>query len=1183
VPLTQAENQWLADHPVIRIGGEANWPPYDFVDEQANHAGVAADILKAIGDRLGVHFEVDTSLPWETMLNQVRSGKLFAVCAIAPTPSRKKDFIFTTPYALSPSGVVTHPDNTTIKSLSDLANKRVAIPAGFADIELLRARLPNFKHVKVNSLLEALKAVQNKQADAFFGSVEVAAYLMDHNQLSNLQVVIRDVPLRGNELRIGITNSQPLLASILQKGLRSLSLEETNVILNRWVTNLDLSLASKMRVVLTVAEQTWLASHPVVRFTGDPNWLPFEAFNEQGEYIGIVADVLDLIETRTGINFERIPSGTWLKAMQMANNSQVDVLSDDIGNKAVKDSLHFTKPYLEFPMAIVMQDSQKEFISDLHEIANKRVAIIEGYGYIWELFKKYPDINFVEVANIQEALLGVSTGSIDAFLASFNLSSYHINQMGLNNLRIVGQVPVTVKIGLGVRKDMPELHGILNKAIATLNEAEKFRIAESWMQNKYIEANDYTLLKRVLLGSTLLLFFFLLWNRLLNNQVQKHTASLHKSQESLSKAQRIAHLGNWEWDFASDAVIWSDEVFRLFGYQPQAIQPTGKFFAQHLHPDDRDILSKAVNDTRAGKQSINIAFRIVRKDNNIRYVDVQVEPITRYQKMTGLFGTIQDKTEQQHAELALRQSEKRYRRFVETNTAGILNVEYRPPIPIDLPAEKQLKLFIENSYTIEVNTVLAKQLGYSSPEECQGKNLSFHIDASIPENIKNMLSYIKTGYKASGVLLHARDLQGNKKYFLNNAQGVVEGDFLKGTWLSLVDVSNRLKSELALQTSEEKFSKAFDSSPDPMCITKLRDARFQYINKSFEKISGYRKDEVLGHTPHELNLWDDSREGEKMRDLLKAHAEIRELDMTLFTRSGDKRLTQISGGVFHFEDEPYLVLEIRDLTEKIGLEKKTQLQELQLIQANKMTALGTLLSGVGHEINNPNNLMMMNSQILQDAWPEIAKAMEQYNQNNPAWQLADLPFEEMKDALPELIADIKDGTQRIQNIVGTLRNFARPGQTDEQEEYQANDAVQHALPLLKHLIQRNTNHFHLQLADELPFLNGNSQKIEQVIINLVINALESLPNRESSVTLSSRYKSTVKMIEIEVADEGTGMSEDQLKKIREPFFSTKLDTGGTGLGLAISESLINEQGGYLSFCSIQGKGTQAVIHLPVAI
>ena len=1183
VPLTQAEHQWLADHPVIRVGGETNWPPYDFVDAQANHVGVAADILKAIGNRLDVRFEVETSLPWESMLNQVRSGELYAVCAIAPTPSRQKDFLFTTPYALSPSGVITHPDNTTIKSLSDLADKRVAIPTGFADIELLRTRLPNFKHVNVNSILEALQAVQNKQADAYFGSVEVAAYLMDHQQLSNLQVVVRDVPLRGNELRIGITKSQPLLASILQKGLQSLSLEETNVILNRWVTNLDLSLASKMRVVLTEAEQSWLASHPAIRFTGDPNWLPFEAFNKQGEHIGIVADVLHLIETRTGINFEKIPSDTWLKAMHMANSGQVDVLSDDIGNEAVKNTLRFTHPYLEFPMAIVMQDTQKDFISDLYEIADKRIAIIEGYGYIWELFNKYSDINFVEVANIQEALLSVSTGSIDAFIASFNLSSYHINQMGLNNLSIVGQVPVTVKIGLGVRKDMPELHSILNKAIATLNEAEKFRIAESWMQNKYIEHRDYTLLKRILLGSVLLLFFFLLWNRLLNNQVQKHTASLHKSQESLSKAQRIAHLGNWEWDFDSDTVSWSDEVFCLFGYQPQTVQPTGKFFSKHLHPDDRSILSKAVKDTQDGKQSINIAFRITRKDNKIRYVDVQAETIMDHKKATGLFGTIQDKTEQQHAELAFRQSERRYRRFVETNTAGILNVEYRPPIPINLPAEKQLGLFMENSYTVEVNTVLAKQLGYNSPEDCQGKNLSFHIDASVPDNIKNMLSYITSGYKASGVLLHAKDLKGNKKYFLNNAQGVVEGDFLKSTWLSLVDVTNRLKSELALQTSEEKFSKAFDSSPDPMCITKLRDARFQYINKSFEKISGYSKDEVLGRTPQELNLWDDSIEGEKIRTLLKAHSQIRELDMTFLTRSGVKRLTQISGGVFHFEDEPFLVLEIRDLTEKIDLEQKTRQQELQLIQANKMTALGTLLSGVGHEINNPNNLVMMNSQILQDAWPEIAKAMEQYNQNNPAWQLADLPYEEMKDTLPELITDIKDGTQRIQNIVGSLRNFARPGQTDEAQEYQANDAVQHALPLLKHLIQRNTNHFHLQLADDLPFLKGNPQKIEQVIINLVINALESLPGRESAVSLSTRYSPTVKMIEIEVADEGAGMSEGQLKKIREPFFSTKLDTGGTGLGLAISETLINEQGGYLSFKSIEKKGTQAVIHLPITI
>ncbi len=137
--------------------------------------------------------------------------------------------------------------------------------------------------------------------------------------------------------------------------------------------------------------------------------------------------------------------------------------------------------------------------------------------------------------------------------------------------------------------------------------------------------------------------------------------------------------------------------------------------------------------------------------------------------------------------------------------------------------------------------------------------------------------------------------------------------------------------------------------------------------------------------------------------------------------------------------------------------------------------------------------------------------------------------------------------------------------------------------MLRHLIQQKTNHFELQLADDLPSVTGNAQKVEQVIINLVVNCLESLPDREAGLTLSTRYNASEKMLEIEVADEGIGMDKEQLKKIREAFFSTKLDRGGTGLGLAISDSLINEQGGYLSFFSQPGQGTRAIIHLPVTM
>ena len=1180
IPLTPSERQWLAEHPVIPIGGESDWPPYDFVDEQSRHTGVAADILKLMGDRLGVRFEVDASLDWETMLDQVRAGKLYAVCAIAPTPSRQKDFLFTTPYVLSPSGVVTRHDNDNIVTLSDLASRRVAIPAGFADIELLQNRLPNFTLVKVDSLLKALQAVQEGRADAAFGSTEVAVYLMDQNKIRNLKVVVSDAPMRGNELRFGTSVHQPILASILQKALNSIPPEEIKVILKRWVTKLETSQVADTGITLTTEEKAWIVEHPVVRFTGDPNWLPFESFNEQGEFIGIVSELLNLVELRSGIRFERIPSETWLNAISMANNNEVDILSDDPHSEATRDTLRFTDPYLNYPLGIIMRDEQNRFIHNLYEIAGKRIVVIEGYGYIPKLHAQYPDFRFDTVKDVQEALLAVSSGKADAFIASFNLGSYHINQMGLNNLRLVGQLPVKLEIGLGVRKDMPELFTILNKTIATLTSAEKFAITERWMQEKYIEHTDYNLLKRVLAAVALFFLVIIFWNRMLKSQVKKHTCSLQQSQENLSRAEQIAHLGHWQWDFATDSVSWSDEVYRLFGYPPQSVKLTGNMFAKHLHPDDQHSVGKAAQQARSSNQAVNVSFRIKRTDHQTRYVDVQAEPVKHNNRVTGLFGTIQDNTEQYKTGLSLRQSEERYRRFFETNTAGILNVEYRPPIPTSLPVEEQIELLMKNSYTIEVNSVLAKQLGYNSPDECHGKNLGFHIDKTDPGNIQSMVTYITSEYRASGQLLHVHDLQGNDLYFLNNAQGIVSDELLKYTWLSFINITHRLKSEQALRTSEEKFSKAFDYSPDPMSISKLRDARFQYVNRSFEKISGYHRDEVLGRTPREINLWCNPGDEKKLRLLMHKRAEIRELDMAFFTRSGEKRLTQLSGGIFHIGDEPYLILEIKDLTERIELEKKTRNQELQLIQANKMTALGTLLSGVGHEINNPNNLVMMNSQILNDAWPEIARAMEQYYRHNPGWELAELPYAEMKETLPGLIHDIKDGTHRIQNIVSTLRDFARPGQTEEKKDYQINDAIQRALPMLRHLIQRKTNHFDLQLAENLPLITGNAQKIEQVVINLVINGLESLPDREARLTLSTRYNASEKMLEIEVADEGIGMDKEQLKKIREAFFSTKLDSGGTGLGLAISDSLINEQGGYLSFYSQPGQGTQAIIHLP---
>lgn len=271
----------------------------------------------------------------------------------------------------------------------------------------------------------------------------------------------------------------------------------------------------------------------------------------------------------------------------------------------------------------------------------------------------------------------------------------------------------------------------------------------------------------------------------------------------------------------------------------------------------------------------------------------------------------------------------------------------------------------------------------------------------------------------------------------------------------------------------------------------------------------------------------------------------------------------------------------REMDERTRLEEKAREQELQLIQANKMTALGTLVAGVAHEINNPNNLTMMNARVVAEAWGDAQPILEDYHDDNGEFLIGGLPYTEMRDTVPALIRDMHAGAQRIERIVSNLKNFARPRQQAVQAAVQVNEAVQRAVNLLRHRIGK-TIAFQVDLADSLPPLQGDTQQIEQVVVNLIANALEALPAEGGQVTVSTRYNQAAHDVEIEVRDTGVGIPQENVERLCDPFFTTKQEQGGTGLGLAITYTLVRDHGGNLVFESTPGEGTRARVTLPCA-
>ena len=272
---------------------------------------------------------------------------------------------------------------------------------------------------------------------------------------------------------------------------------------------------------------------------------------------------------------------------------------------------------------------------------------------------------------------------------------------------------------------------------------------------------------------------------------------------------------------------------------------------------------------------------------------------------------------------------------------------------------------------------------------------------------------------------------------------------------------------------------------------------------------------------------------------------------------------------------------INDITVLKHAETAAALRKQQLIQADKMASLGILVSGIAHEINNPNNFILLNIKLFAKLWKDITPILDDYYENNGDFAIAGMLYSKSAEKIGQSIDGILKGSERIQNIVKNLTEYSKTDSGKLDELIDVNKVVEMAVMITNNLINKSTDNFKVIYGADLPRIKGNLQQLEQVIINLITNACQSLPDKSSGITVSTYYNSQVNKVRIKVEDEGIGIKVGDLKYIRDPFFTTKRNMGGTGLGLSISDNIVKSHGGKLNLTSRQNKGTIAKVSIPV--
>ncbi|MBU3015246.1 transporter substrate-binding domain-containing protein [Poseidonibacter lekithochrous] len=1082
---SQKEKNFIKNNPIITVGAEFDWAPYDFL-ENGKNAGLSKDYLDLIEQRSGLKFNYITDT-WENLLLKAKNKEIDILPILAKTIEREKFLLFTKDYIITRDYLFAKEDNNTIKEINDIKGKRAAIIKGYVHEEILKNNYPDVKLHYSNKLLDSIDAVITNKADFFISNITLINYYLKKNGISGLNAKFQ-FGFNQNHLHMATTIDNPILRDILQKSLDSITIEEKNRIINKWIGTEKLNVKKSNKLDLSAEELKYIEKNKTVKIANEYDWIPYD-FNENGIPKGYVVDYMKLVLGKLNIKPVFI-TDQWSTLYEDFKTGKIDIMPVVAYNKQRKEYMNLTQSYLSQTFSIVTKKSRTDIVNS-DDLTNKKIGMIKDWTLTKKIRYAYPHANIIEFENVKDIFDAIKDNFIDVTIQNKFLANYYINKNNYGDLKIASLISLDDydgRLHIGIQKDLKILHSLLQKAILDVSDDEIKVLEDKWVNiSKKIDftEEEKSFIKNTIIKST----STKTWApfNFVNNNGEMYGISIDFWNYIVEKA-------NLKVEFIPKKTF-TEAIENIKNKKSDVIIGT----SQSIERDKYSIFSHTYLKSPLGIATL--------QDKNF----------------------IKNASELLGKKIAVGRNYTAHRlleeKYPDMNFVFVNN----PKEGLEYLSDNKVYAYIDMMPALSFNI---KNFGFTNIKITGQTGIDFNLKFMIRDDYPLLKSIIN---KVLNQMTYKEKEDIFNVWIKTKYEEKSDYSILIKTVLVFISIllfvvyRNRqlLQYQKKLQLAKDETEKSLNNFKTLIelniaGILIVRDKKIVYTNDEVIKILEYKsKDEIINNDVSTIFQTDNNT------NLCDKLTSADSSELVAISKTNKLIPVLLKGEAVEFDNLPSHIISLIDLTD---IKNKEEL----MLQQSKMASLGEMIGNIAHQWRQPLSSISTTSSGL--------KLQKEFN------HLSD-------EVLNESLDNITKTTKFLSETIDDFQNYIKEDKL--KKEFNISNSIEKVLILMKGSF---TNSF-IKVEHNLESITVNSyeNELNQALLNILSNSKDALKNIDEKYRYMhiSSYKTKTHAV-IEVVDNGGGIDEKVIKKVFEPYFTTKHKSQGTGLGLYMTHKIITE-------------------------